>query len=546
MTSVVARKHFVLSQHALVAVLTVCMASVLVALVYRAAFPTPFQDELVFESLYRSLAEQRWPPLPELIAAHNGHPYLVVKALISLTLLAQLPWTWLMYAQICVLASCMLLVVGSRASRLGAVSIVVLAAVLLSPRQWENLYWAMQLAFPLSLLFSLAAFAAADRYARSTWDTRWAYAALASGFAASVSNGAGVFALGLTCVAVMMVGRPARVRSAALVVLALGVLLFVYAQVLAPRSGVGSAPIEMVRALEHAVRMLAHQFIDAPPRSPGTVALGVVTSLVVAYAVARAMETWRECLFELLCIALSLLLIAGVTYSRITAGIFQPDAPRYLPLLAPLTIGTVLLLDRFGRQGVLVGVLGLVAVGYLLALRSEWRIVLYRQQNMVAAHQELCVSGRVHPAHNMKDQLRGSALSDVRTLFCGPLVIGIRQIDHKNISRSAASGFYPEELQTWASPRLTVLLPTEPRPTRVEVSGWLPDTDSYEGARFVIEVLSQDAVLGRLATERPGDFSFAASLPASVKSLEVRASARRPVAGDNRELSWILVSIAFQ
>lgn len=531
---------------ALASLVTASLSSVLMALIFRAAVGTPFQDELVFSPLYRSLAEQRFPPLTDLIAAHNGHPYLLLKALISLTLLAGLPWTWMMYAQVGVLALCVLLVVRWRSARMGAVASTVVVAVLLSPRQWENLYWAMQLAFPLSLLFSLAAFAAADRYARSTQDTRWAYAALAGGLAASVSNGAGIFALGLASVAVVTVSRAARERAAAMIALALGIGLFVYAQVLAPRSGVGSAPMDMLRALEHALRMMAHQFLDAAPRSSVTLVLGVVASLIVVYAVATAAAAWRDCLFELLCIALSLLLIAGVTYSRVTAGIFQPDAPRYLPLLAPLTIGTVLLLERAGRRGVLIGMLVVVAVGYALALRSEWRITPYRQENMLAAHQELCVSGRIHPVHNMKVQIRGPALSDIRTLFCGALAAGARQIDHGNIGRAAASGFYREGGHTWASPRLRLLLPVAPRPRRVEVAGWLPDTSAYDDGRFVIEVLSQDAVLGRLVTERPGDFSLTADLPASAESLEVRASARRLVAGDNRELSWVLVSIAFQ
>lgn len=508
MTTLAARARLDQRQLPLVVAMAVSMATVLAVLIYRAGFATPFKDELLFWPLYRSLAEHDFPPLSELVAAHNGHPYLLLKALISLTLLAGLPWTWMMYAQVGVLLLCVLLVVGSRSARMGAVASLVVVSALLSPRQWENLYWAMQLAFPLSLMFSLAAFTAADRYARSTQDTRWAYAALASGLAASVSNGAGIFALGLAGVAVATVSRVARVRVAAFVALAAGIGLFVYAQVLTPRSGIGDAPIDLTRAMEHAVRMMAHQFVDAPPRSPVTLVMGVAASLIVAYAVATAVAGWRDSLFEFLCIALSLLLIAGVTYARVTAGIFQPDAPRYLPLLAPLTIGTVLLLDRAGRRGVLIGMLVVMAVGYALALRSEWRISPYRQENMLAAHQALCVSGSVHPTHDMKVQLPGQALADIRTLFCGELGAGSRQIDHGNIGRSAAKGFYREERHTWVSPRLSLLSLPDPRPTRVALAGWLPDTSAYHDRRFVIEIVAQDAVLSRLETDPVGEFSI--------------------------------------
>lgn len=522
------------------------LGTVITLLIVRAAFPTPFQDELTFNTLFAPLARREFPALSELVAAHNGHPYLLLKLIVAITILGGLPWAWMMYAQVGVLGVCALVVYLVRRERLGSLAGAVVLLVLFSPRQWENFYWAMQLAFPMSLLFSLASFAAADRYAVSTHDPRWAYAALVSGLGASVSNGAGIFALGLASVAVMLVGRAARVRLAAVIALALGTGLFVYAQMLAPRSGVGGAPIDLARAVEHAVRMVAHQFVDAPSGSLGTLVLGVAGSFIITYAVMRAASAWRECLFELLCIVLSLLLIAGVTYSRITAGIFQPDASRYLPLLAPLTIGTVLLLDRWGRRAVLVGVLSLVVVGYVLALRSEWRISPHRQLNMLAAHQELCVNGRVHPIHNMKAQIPEPALYGIRNLFCGNLVAGARRIDHENINRSAVSGFYREQRHTWASPRLRLLLHGEPRLTRVQVVGWLPDTDAYEDGRFAIEVVSQDTVLGRLITERPGDFSLAADLPMSTDSLEVRASARKQVAGDNRDLSWVLVSIAFQ
>jgi hypothetical protein len=190
--------------------------------------------------------------------------------------------------------------------------------------------------------------------------------------------------------------------------------------------------------------------------------------------------------------------------------------------------------------------LALVTAGYVSALRSEWQISPYRHDNMQAAHRELCVSGRVHPAHNMNVQVQGLALSDIRTLFCGDTAAAARQLDHGSIGRYAASGFYREERHTWVGPRLELLLPVAPRATRIEVAGWLPDTQAYDGGRFVIEVVASGSVVGRLETQRSGAFGITASLPVSAELLEVRASARRTVAGDDRELSWVLVSIAFE
>jgi hypothetical protein len=523
-------------------VLIFVFTGILLALVMRAAFSTPFQDELLFGPLYSALAKGQLPPFSELLAAHHGHPYLLLKLLITITLLIGLPWSWMMYAQLVILPLCAGIVLAARSSARSAAVALVTVSVLLSPRQWENLYWAMQIVFPLFLLTSLAAFSAVDRFC-STGKVGWAYSALATGLLASVCNGAGVFSLALTCIALMVGRRDRPTSTAALITLIAGVGLFFFSQSIGPRSGIGRQPLDWLLVLEHIVWMFAHQFVYGRSESIELLALGVGALLLVLYVVKRCMLEWRDCIFEFLCIALSLIVIVGISYSRVSSGIFQPDAPRYLPLIAPLTIGTILLLARLRRAWLLYAVLATVSIGYAQSLLSEWKTTPYRKLYSMDAHRALCNAG---PVDQMQPRIKGAALSDIRALFCSDFAAStVRQIDHSSIDKLTASGFYQEERHTWIGPQLILAVPPGIENVIMEIHGWLPDITAYPDERFVVEVVSDGSTLAQQVIDKPGDFGLSVTLPESVSVLEVRASARHATSVDARKLSWLLVSITF-
>jgi hypothetical protein len=274
------------------AVLAVAFAAVLSLLIYRAAFPTLYMDELFFAQLYAPLAQGSFPHLRELVAAHHGHPYLLLKTLVSATLLLGLPWVWLMYAQAALL---LLAAWGAclwRGEKTSGVAVLACCLVVLSPRQWENLYWGMGIAFALFLLSSLAAFRAVDRWARSG-QPQWAYAALLTASLALVSNGAGIITLLLTCIANPIVRGRRSTTLAALLALFLGLAFFVLARALAPSRKASAATLDLPVAIDHALRMFGHQFIDGPAGSALVVVLGILSAALIPYVVHAVGSRWR-------------------------------------------------------------------------------------------------------------------------------------------------------------------------------------------------------------------------------------------------------------
>ena len=51
----------------------------LLILIRRSAVSVPFADEFHFTTLFTFAANGQIPPVTELLASHNGHPYLILK-----------------------------------------------------------------------------------------------------------------------------------------------------------------------------------------------------------------------------------------------------------------------------------------------------------------------------------------------------------------------------------------------------------------------------------------------------------------------------------
>jgi hypothetical protein len=440
--------------------LLLVLSSVLLLLIVRVAVSTPFQDELTLVNLYAPLAGGKLPPLSALIAAHNGHPLLIIKLLITITLRAGLPWSWMTYAQVPVLAGCLLVIfrrVTAGYFKARGLALLGVSLVLLSPRQWENLYWSMQLSVPLCLLASLTAFASTARFSESR-DKRWLHWAMLLSIAASVSDAAGVFTLFLVAAALVVQKPGMRAVIVVGIYMAVGGSLFLLSQLFAQQGGIGSGDFQLARAAEHLTRMFALQVADFSASSYSPIVVGILAMFLAVYCLGRALTEWTNSLFEILCIVLGVVLIAVVTYARVTAGKFQPDAPRYLPLVAPISIGCLLLLYRWGNRLLLTASVIVLAAGYIASLRSEWRAGPSRRAMLTAAHSHLCAPGSahpntVHPVHNMKLELPDGVLRDLQMLFCADT--GLTFIDHASIASATALGYFKEDAQTWIGPDLS-------------------------------------------------------------------------------------------
>lgn len=391
----------------------------LMILIRRSAVSVPFADELHFNTLYSYLVNGRIPSASELLATHNGHPYLLLKLIITTIFLDHLPWKLLMYAQPLFLAWTFLIV--ARAGRLGITSwrdvliYTALAACIISPRIWEDLYWGMQLSAQMCLAFSLLSFSLAADYMDDR-SNRSLIVVFISAAAAAMSAGAGIIVPPMVVAAICFTPGN-RQRShivASCVFLALSSALTFLCFKLSTEPGMGKKALQWDLGGEHILRMLAHLYVDFPVHSTAALWLGVFSGLVLVYMGFRLLSVWPQHMFAILCTLLGIGLIVMITYARIKAGLFQPNASRYVPAVLPLSVGLLLLLRLLEKKLLLVIFASLACIGFIQSAKSEWVISPYHKGNLNAMKMDLCQNGKT-AGSNTAEQI-----ADMRKLFCEP------------------------------------------------------------------------------------------------------------------------------
>lgn len=400
-------------RQALTVSIAILLGLYLALLISRVAVSVPFQDELHFSHIYASVASDKFIAIHDLIAAHDGHPYLILKLLMMLTLSNGLPWTWLMYAQVPILMITFMITVKllDNSGWSYWVAMLAIALAIITPRQWENLYWGMQIAFSLSLLLGLSAFYCLQRYAENRYSS-WLFGALAIGLLASVTAAQGFLAFLITLLGLITV-RPSRKHFMALFLCGLGgIALFVASEILAVHAGTGKHMPEAISFGRHVARMFANAIAYYGRHIEIGVLVGASVAALAACCSWIALKRYRQFMFELACIAWGVGLILVVSYARLSAGINQPDAPRYVPLVMPILIGNILVLARTRKHVVLAGIMAVVLLGYFQSALSEWRITPYRKANLSVLLHHVCSA---EPGY---EQLSSSNLHDIQQLFC--------------------------------------------------------------------------------------------------------------------------------
>ncbi|HWK61405.1 MAG TPA: hypothetical protein VNT00_08295 [Eoetvoesiella sp.] len=390
----------------------------LLLLILRAAVSAPFKDELQFSSLFRSTSQGQWPPLLELISAHNGHPYFILKSLFSFTILHHLPWTWMMFAQVPLIFISFLIAWKSIAptdKNIAIITGITLALLIITPRQWENLYWSLQIAFALALVFSLYGFSQVQRYLYSLEKSHLYYALIAL-LLATISNGSGIIALSLACIVLFFTGPTNFSRRASAACLIVGVFIFSISLYLSSKKYAGSMHFSFYDGFSHVLIMLSNAWLSVE-NEPTKLATGSLFLIFLVFFVNQSIRKYQEYMFELLCIALSTILILGITISRLGAGINQPDAPRYVPLVIPAAIGCVLLIARGGHKRILFLCLAVSIFSFLSSATSEWKITPYRHNNLAEELHNLCTKGIIS---NADGSLYGDAesIANLQRVFC--------------------------------------------------------------------------------------------------------------------------------
>lgn len=560
--------------------LAAVVASVLVVttvanlwLVWRAAVAAPFQDEFLFWPLFRGALRGEFD-LAEMVRPFNGHPYLTTKPIMWLAIRTGVPWSVLYYGSVLLVAACaagcarLVWREGEAALpwRPGAVIVGILVAA--TPRQWENFYWGMQIAFPIWLGLSLTASVAAGHYGR-TRRVGWALVCSAACLGALVSLGAGLVTL-LAIAGLLALGDEKGRRLGWLGLLVTGMAVWWTIAALAPPSSAPSVAARLtllvrdpLRAVEYLLMFLGNGVFGEEVRGLRVLTLvgGAVLLGLMGFALWEGGRALPRNVGPVALVLLTLGSAGGLLLSRYGVGIDQPNAPRYVPLVVPGVVGAVVVASRTGRRrgngsgGVRVGLLllgALSVLGYGAALRREWLTSPYRKANLAPAAVALCGGD----AAGVVPLLVGVApryvrFDIVRAAFCadGRATSPITHDGLRGARVGDAEGFHVESDQTWVAPRARFSAHLK-GPAHFRVRGWIPDIERYPDGRFVLSLRVSGELVLTMQQTRGGDFVIEGSAgtgSAGKAQVEIEASEVQPAAnGDRRRLAWILKELAWE
>jgi len=408
----------------------------LLLIIARGSYPTPFWDEFYFTKLYSGAINGN-VDISELFAAHNGHILFVTKFWLWLVLRYSMDWRLSSYMQIPLIAFTTLFLVrayflkcedskkGLHASAANISTVITISLTLGSARQWENLYWSMQVGVYFMLLSSVVALFYLSIYSTSK-KARDAFIANLAGVVAMGSFGSGIITFLMVTISLWIISSNALVKRIALLQFASFAVLLALAQQL------GSIENHLARSQNLLIPSKVIQFIllffsnsIMSHSNQGNISFslmaGILILLLSTYCVYRSAKTKSLAgdLFPLLLIGFSFLTCIAIAYSRLKNGTWQPDAPRYYPISAIMIVGDCLLLGSSRKQHdkILSKALALVvAVSFLQSYASEWMIAPYRKEYLRARHSSLCSGESIGLAFYAEP--KAIDLDTVRRVFC--------------------------------------------------------------------------------------------------------------------------------
>lgn len=417
--------------------LLVCVISTLLnaRLVATATYSTPYADEFRMWRLLDSASSGHFNVM-EVLTPHNGHPYPIVKTIMWTVVAAGWPWSTLYWATVALyggagwLAS--RLIVESIGDKVIAYFAGVTAVLIASTcRNWENLYWGMQIAFPMWLFALLQSALLLERYrkSRSIRDALWASAAAWVGL---FSFGAGIVSFCVVQFELTRISPPSSaVRRGLLVSSGLGVALFFLLRHNAPIPEEGY--VETFDKIASEPRLFAEHFLVMLGNGLVTPSVRIGLNLVMAIGAAICAATSIALLSggfggpvavpvgARALMLTGLLLAALTTVVKVAGDHYQPDASRYVTLTAPIFVGALPLIEGLPlgasvRRAISALVCLGVALISIVSYRGELRIAPYQRDRMAKGHAQLC--GGSVTGLNRPETIDPSALSAMRRAFC--------------------------------------------------------------------------------------------------------------------------------
>ncbi len=395
----------------------------LVGLLFRGAFPTPFSDEFYFYEIYLK-ARQGDFDLQTMVQPHFGHVYVLLKSWFWAVVHYQLDWRVSMYAQAAFMVLTMAMVAHyslvKTSSKIRLLLAVSAALALGSARQWENLYWALQISAASMFFFTIAAFYWVDRYAESQ-DGMQAILASICGLMALLSNGGGLASFVITMAALVVVCRKNSLRLIfAVIEIVFVALVFMY---MLPSGGgaVGASLMSPGNFITYVLAFFANALFSFSERGDDvySLCLGAAVLGCTAYTIKISWNSRYEKVFAYLLIGFSLASCLMIAYARLKGGHWQPNASRYYTFALPLLLGNLLILGSSRSRVDLrlsLGLAGLIIASFAQSYLVEWKTSPHRFAYSKEAHSNLCRGSSSGLAFH--DGLETTNIQVLQDVFC--------------------------------------------------------------------------------------------------------------------------------
>lgn len=421
----------------------VCLALwlALTLLVTKGGFPTPYLDEFRFWRIYAG-AKEGVLDFRDFFELHNGaHLYAVLKLWFWTVVHLGLDWRISMHVQVLFIVAtagmAMKYGTGAHPTRFSLLMGLTAALALSSARQYDNLYWAMQVSAAAMLLSSMLSF---YHVARLHETQKIKHATLAFLFAtlALLSSGGGAVTLPISTAAIFLASKNRRLK---LIALSAGcVVLAAYASLVARhpvmqlfilKLGVGGISdnsfLEAAKKLAiYFPQFFSNALHSFSLRADDTASLcsGTAVLALSAYTLFSSYRKGR-CILPCLLICFALASCAAVATTRIALS--APTESRYYPFAAALLAGNALALRRpenLWQKTVALLLAALTAASFLYNYGVQFKEAPQHKQNAREAHMHLC-AGKDKNNHqslawiaDSPTDLAYADLETIRRIFC--------------------------------------------------------------------------------------------------------------------------------
>lgn len=402
------------------AVLGVC-AAILLYMLRAGAYPLLFSDEFYFSEIYADALNKEiiWHRFWNV---REDHFYVFLKMWFWLVVYLGLDWRVTMHLQVLLLVFTACAMVkykyGMVEKPIGYFCCAVSILVFLSPRQWENIYWALQMSAALMLCFSIMAFIFVDLFAKNK-KVRFLVGSVIFAILSIFSNGGGKITLAVVLI-MLFISFFERLKYYIdfhfMKISLLSAVAFIAAMCILKNVEFSETIGYLLAFLANSVQDFSWDGNDALTKILGALIMALMISVLYKG------DFWKKNnFFELSILLFGVISALAICYTRLGNGMYQAVASRYYNFSSMTVIGVIFLMDRNENWNIFAKyssyfLMGIVIFSYSKSAVFEMKSAPNKKIFMRYSHEKLCSGEDISGIYG--GDKKYTDLNVVREIFC--------------------------------------------------------------------------------------------------------------------------------